>query len=289
MKQILKKKGNQILYSGIALFCFVVLMGLTCQPREERIPKQAYQMVVLGDSLLGGLNRGPESVPGLLSERLGVTVYNGTLGGTSMSYLDGEKRLGYTKDCLSMAALAKSIAAGDFGVQQTVRIRENATEYFPETIDGLETIDFAQVETLLLEFGINDYHMGTTIYPEGNGEDIYTFVGAIRSAVRDIQSAYPDMRIVLLTPTYSWYPPKELTCEEYNLGGGYLEDYVEAELAVAKELGVEVIDLYHDVYPHEVWEDWNVYTNDGLHPNEAGSILLAEKIVAYLQGENRNE
>lgn len=285
MKQILNKHRKEILYSGIALLCFVVLLALTYSHREERKPEQRYQMVVLGDSLLGGLNRGPESVPGLLAERLDMTVYNGTLGGTSMSYLDKEKRMGYTKDCLSMAALAKAIAAGDFGVQQTVRIRENATEYFPETIDGLEVIDFEQVEILLLEFGVNDYHVGTPIYPEKDVEDVYTFVGAIRSAVLDIRNAYPDVRIVLLTPTYSWYPPKELTCEEYDLGGGYLEEYVDAEIAVAGELGVEVIDLYHDVYPHETWEDWHVYTNDGLHPNETGSVLLADKIVAYLQGE----
>ncbi len=283
MKLILNKYRKEILYSGIALLCFVVLLALTYNRRENRVPKQSYQMVVLGDSLLGGMNRGQESVPGLLSERLGMTVYNGTLGGTSMSYLDTEKRMGYTKDCLSMAALAKSIAAGDFGIQQTVRIRENATEYFPETIDGLEAIDFEQVEILLLEFGVNDYHVGTPIYPEGDEDDVHTFVGALRSAIQDIRSACPDIRIVLLTPTYSWYPPKELTCEEYDLGGGYLEEYVNAELAVAREMGVEVIDLYHDVYPHEVWEDWCVYTNDGLHPNETGSVLLADKIVAYLQ------
>ena len=90
------------------------------------------------------------------------------------------------------------------------------------------------------------------------------------------QEGVPDLRIILVTPTYSWYTVQQLTCEELDAGYGILEDFVEAEKQVAAELGVEVIDLYHDFYPHESWSDMELYTVDGLHPNEAGREMIGK-------------
>ena len=56
-----------------------------------------------------------------------------------------------------------------------------------------------------------------------------------------------------------------------------------AQLRAGEELGIEVIDVYHDFYPHEKWEDKDLYTRDGLHPNEAGRKLLAQRIAEELR------
>lgn len=279
----MKKDGSRIkiAYRIAALVCFLVLFGVSYKGVGQQ-EKTGCDIVVLGDSILGQY-RSDVSIPWQIGDILGKTVFNGALGGTSMSRNDREWSVGYTKDCLSVTALAEAIATQDFGVQQAVRSRENATGYFGVTIDSLCTIDFEEVEILLMGAGVNDYHAGTPIYPEDDDYDEYTYVGALRSAIRNIQEAYPDVRIVLMTPTYAWYPDKNLTCEEYNLGGGLLEQYVDAECQVAQEMGVEIIDLYHDFYPHEQWEDWQIYTDDGLHPNEAGRALIAETIADYLK------
>ena len=185
-----------------------------------------------------------------------------------------------------MHALSQAMITGDFGVQQTVRSREAVTEYFEQTINELEKIDFDGVEILFIGHGVNDYHNGTVIYDEEAPYDAYTFTGALRSTLEEIRNRYPNLRIILLTPPYTWYPhldTPELTCEEYNLGGGVLKDYVDAEIRVAQSMGIEIIDLYHDMYPHEQWSDWQRYSRDGLHPNGEGNKLIAEKIYQYLQ------
>jgi len=204
MKKKLKDNQNKIIYSVIALACFLIVTGLAVMLQSRDNQKQQYAMVILGDSIVGQ-HRNETSVPAQIGVLLGQAVYNGAMGGTCMSCMDEDKRVAYTKDSLSVVSLAEAIATEDFGTQQTARIRESGTEHFVQVIDELEAVDYDTVDTILLCAGINDYHAGITIYPEKDLYDEYTFTGALRSAVRDIQEAYPDIRVVLVTPTYTWY------------------------------------------------------------------------------------
>ena len=143
-------------------------------------------------------------------------------------------------------------------------------DYFEDSLGDLGQIDFDQVKILFIGAGLNDYHSGTPIESTSDPYDEYTYCGAIRSIVKELREAYPEPRIIFITPPYTWYTDPELTCEEYDLGGGVLEDYVNAEIGLCEALNVEVIDIYHDYYPHDTWDDLYLYTDDGLHPNEAG-------------------
>ena len=51
---------------------------------------------------------------------------------------------------------------------------------------------------------------------------------------------------------------------------------------ICEALDVEVIDIYHDYYPHDNWDDLYLYTDDGLHPNEAGREKIAQTLADYL-------
>lgn len=282
MKSLKEKKQITIMsYGFLSIVFFGALLFLTFLPGT--CEKVFYpQIVVMGDSIFGQV-RDETAVSGLLSLLTGKEVFNGALGGTCLGRIDREGRITYAKDCLSFSAISRSAALDDFGPQQAARVRENATEYFPEVIDDLEKIDFSSVEILLVQFGVNDYHAGIPLDNPEDPYDPYTFGGALRGAVSAWRDAYPDLRIILLTSTYSWYEYTAQTCEEIDNGGGVLEEYVNKELQVAEEMDVEILDLYHDFYPHEAWEDWSIYTRDGLHPNEAGRQMLAETIAAYLE------
>lgn len=276
-----KKRDKQsLLYALAAMLAFGLLYAATFRGQAQEW--RQVQMVAFGDSVftdLGGL----EAVPERLSKRLGISVFNASMGGTCAAKLESLRKLSYGRESLSLAGLTKAIRARDFSVQQSAKIRDNNTETFPGIIDGLETIDFEHVEVVLIQKGVNDYHAGTAIEDPDAPYDEHTFLGAIRSAVADLRKVNPDIRILLVTPTFVWYTYSGETCEQIDYGGGLLKDYVEAELSLAEELGVEAVDLYHDFYPHEKPEDWERYTMDGLHPNEAGRELIAQAIVDVLE------
>lgn len=280
-----EREGRRIiLYGIISAALFVILFLVSFQVRGGSAGDQRVEIVIFGDSVLGEV-RDETAVPARLQQLLGKSVYNGAFGGTCAARIDEEKRLDFTKDALSLVGLAKAIHAGDFGVQQSIIMRENCTDYFEEAIDGLACIDFSKVEIFLIQQGINDYHGSVPIENAEQPFDERTFLGAIRTAVSSLRKVNPEARILLVTPLYTWYSFRGETCEEADYGGGVLEAYVNAELSLAEELNLEIIDVYHDFYPHEKWEDWQIYSRDGLHPNEAGREKLALKIAEYLKQE----
>lgn len=274
-------KRTIILSAGAALL-FLLLWYTTLWGSREDVERKNVRILIMGDSLVADC-RDETSVPAVLSRLLGEQVFNGTLGGTYFTMGSGAKKDNYNMDLLSMRSLMNAIMADDFGVQRTFRGRQPATEYFSDTLDELAGIDYGSVEVLILEYGINDYHVA---FPIDNGDDPMddtTYAGAIRKTVTDLKKAYPNMRVIMVTPTYAWYVESQMTCEEYDTGNGYLEDYVNALIDAARDAGAEVIDLYHGVYEHDTWEDWRVYTWDGIHPNEYGRRMIAERMAEGLR------
>lgn len=275
-------RGIKRIIYGASAVVFACVFFFTFHGRTHRFERQQVQIVTFGDSMFG-LVRDETSIPSQIGELLGKTVFNAAFGGTCVSRLDQEQRLDYAKDALSLVGLTRAVAADDFGVQQTVKVREVSTQHFEETVDQLEGIDFSAVELVLIQHGLNDYYTGVPIRNEEDPYDEYTFAGALRSSLESLRRANPEMRIVLITPVFSWYLSTHQTCEEYDGGGGVQEDYIRAEMEVAEELGIEVIDVYHGVYSHEKWEDWELYTEDGFHPNKDARGLLAGIIADYLK------
>lgn len=287
MRGYVKKKppGRQtIAYGMAAVLAFALLYLATFRGRAEEGQQRQVQMVAFGDSVFTDIGE-MTAIPDRLSGLLDMSVYNAAMGGTCAARLETERRLDYAKGSMSLVGLTRAIRAKDFDVQQTARIQDSNTERFPETVEGLSQVDFSRVETVLIQQGVNDYHAGTPIENPEDPYDEYTYLGALRSAVKDLRRTNPEIRIVLVTPTYTWYLQTDQTCEEADNGGGRLEEYVEAELALARELGVETVDLYHDFFSHEEWEDWALYTMDGIHPNETGRDKIAQRIAQILESE----
>ena len=272
--------GRKTVQAAAVLIVFGILFSTGCLTNRRRAT-QTYQVVIFGDSVYGNV-RDESAIPERLEELLGMTTFNAAIGGTCLGRWDTESDLDYSGDSLSVVALAKALYASDFGVQEAMRSKEEIIDYFPEMIRELEKIDFSSVELVIIGSGTNDYYNGILLENSKNPMDEHSFAGAIRRTIGYLRRSNPEIRILLVTPTSSWLVQAGQTCEQYNLSG-ILEEYVNKEIEVAEECGVEVLDIYHDFYPHEQWEDYTLYTLDGLHPNDDGRKMIAERIAEYLK------
>ncbi|MDE6673958.1 MAG: SGNH/GDSL hydrolase family protein [Acetatifactor sp.] len=244
------------------------------------------EVLFLGDSIVGQY-RDDSSIPVLVAKQLGTTVENGAFGGTTMSLQNRENRDAYYRDGLSFSQLARAIAAQDFGTQQTIRTKDYVTANFGSIVDELDTVDYSSIKTLVITYGMNDYTTGSPISNPLEPEDPGTMEGAMRTGINLLRQAYPELRIIFMSPTYCWFVntlgTTNETCETNDYGGGYLEEYVEAQRRVAAECGVEFLDIFHDFYPHEQYQEWRIYTEDGMHPNEAGRQMIAQALAEHIQ------
>lgn len=277
-------KKQKFIYGICGVFIMLALLPFLLD--SERETDTQAQILFLGDSILGQY-RDETSIPALVGEMLDTEVFNGAFGGTTMSLQNRDYRDAYYWDGLSFSRLTRAIAAQDFGLQQTIRTKDYVTMDFRDIVDELDRLDLTSVQTVVISYGMNDYTTGSPIGGENSTEDPYTMEGAMRTGIRYLQRSYPQIRIIFISPTYCWFintlGTTNETCETNDYGGGYLEEYVEAQRRVAGECGVEFVDLYHAYYPHEEYDNWSLYTNDGIHPSEAGRQKIAETLAKWLR------
>lgn len=271
-------------YWAVSAVLFVALAGAVML--YENSGKEAYPIIFFGDSIVGNV-RDETSITGLLEAELGVSVYNGAFGGSTMAKRQTEERASSMANCISMVELAESLAAKDFSVQNAGIAACAVMEYFPEAAHGFSGIDLKEVEVIFLEHGANDYQTGVPLDNPEDPMDTHTFGGALRYVLNLLRERYPEARIVLCTPTFIWYVHDRTDCVKREFGYGGLEAYVNLEIAIAEENGVDVIDNYHDSGiggADAGFEDWSLYTEDGLHLNERGRRLITDRIVDYMKG-----
>lgn len=209
-------------------------------------------IVFFGDSVLGHFP-GSFSIPGYVTGLSGATTLNYAVSGTSASDLEGRP------------------------------------SDFPELIDSLPSEDITR-ETLagkklcfLINYGFNDYFDGM---PVENPEDLYdirSFKGSLRTCIARLQKAFPDASCILMTPTptRAFHGGMDAKGEK----GERFSDYIDAVAAVAGETGAFLIDNYHGFTISE--ESLDTYLPDGLHPNETGRLVIADRIIRFLEAEMR--
>ena len=109
-----------------------------------------------------------------------------------------------------------------------------------------------QAELVVINQGTND---------QFNNVEGATFAPLYRSLLELVREAYPEARIAALRP----------------LSGGFAAE-ISAEVAALKSAGDEKV-FYIDTAG---WTSNGDFT-DGVHPNEAGSVKIADKLVTALQ------
>ncbi len=143
--------------------------------------------------------------------------------------------------------------------------------------------------------GTNDYGHGTAQIGSFENMDVYTFYGALRTLMEKLINKYPGKPIVFITPLHrsgemnplgdkggvvDYDALSEAEKEKY----APLSEYVRIIREVAEYYSIPVIDLYaiSGIQPEvEILKE--KFCPDGLHPNDEGHKLMAERIGNYLK------
>ncbi len=124
--------------------------------------------------------------------------------------------------------------------------------------------------------GTNDHGHGDA--PFGTDEDrgVDTFCGACHSLYCMVLEAFPQAKILVVTPLHRAVETRE--------DGITLEDYVNQIRRAAAQYPVTVLDLYEtSAIRADIPEIAARLTTDGLHPNDEGHAILAREIGEFLK------
>ena len=147
--------------------------------------------------------------------------------------------------------------------------------YFESRLDTMDP----DADLVMVFGGTNDMGHGDAEIGDMNDRTVDTFYGAMHSLCISLINKYPTAKIVFMTPLHCWYENNPRACGK----PGLLIDYVNAVREVAQYYSLPVLDLYAcSGLQCAVPIIKEMYVPDGLHPNDAGHALLAERISSFI-------
>jgi len=222
-----------------------------------------WEIIFLGDSVFGNYE-GSLSIQGVVKGFMNSKVYNCGYGGRSAALTD--------KTWLPLPAVAEGLITGEI-------------DHFPkeeQVYKGVKQFVEAQHTDTKLIFvinhGLNDYFEGVPVKTD-DPEDISSYCGAIRVAVRALQEAYPAAEIILQVPNYTI--AFDYGTQIKSETGSVYTEYVDVVAVLAEELGVYLLDNYYGMPINEKNYYW--YLTDICHPNEQGRFMMGIRLCDLLE------
>ena len=241
--------------------------NISSQIKEKANNENANKRIVcFGDSITHIY-----AYPRIIGDILGCTTYNVGFAGRCFA---GDNPL-------SMCNVVDAIISKNFTTQETEVSKE--TEYnFPKQLDTLKNIDFNNIDIVTIAYGTNDCGFNIKI-GNINDESKETFAGAINYTIKRLQTAFPHLEIILVTPIFrsmSWTSTDyAVLCDvKANNNQDYLIDFVNMMCEIGAVRNIKVIDNFHNTGINKY--NINYYLSDGVHPKvETGVPAIAKSIA----------
>lgn len=245
-------------------------------------PLAGKTIVNFGDSIFGNAQP-PNDISTFLAEKLGATVYNCGFGGCRMTTTHTTPEY----NAFSMVNLADAIVSGDFTLQNNA---VNSTEVtlnnsIKANCARLQTIDFSKVDIITIAYASNDFK-GVVLDNEDNPLDTSKFAGALRYSIEKLLTAYPNLRIFVLSAAWRFYIDEnnEYTDDSNTYTNNIdltIKDYNAKLKEVAEEYNLPFVDDYNiGIGKFNRYQYFNA--NDGAHHKEEGRRLIAEHLAKHL-------
>ncbi len=129
--------------------------------------------------------------------------------------------------------------------------------------------------------GTNDFGHGNAPIGLFSDNTRETFYGALHALMRGLIEKYPKSEIVFMTPLH-----REGELEKQRFTGECLKKYVDIIREMAEYYSIPVVDLYAEcgIQPN-VEINKALYCPDGLHPNDAGHVKIANCLENFLKNK----
>ncbi len=176
----------------------------------------------------------------------------------------------------------------NYGLSGT-RIARRINPSIPFNLHDLDfnlrsTIMPKDMDVVVVFGGTNDFGHGDAPLGDFSSRDEYTFYGATHLLCEYLQNKYPNAYILFITPLHR--TSEMVTINEFGIPCKPLQEYVKAIREVTSHYSIDLLDLWEEnlLNPHDK-TILETCMPDGLHPNEKGAEILANRVYEYLKNK----
>ena len=191
---------------------------------------------------------GEGGLAALIARETGATVYNGAFPNSRVAALSLQYDPAHPEDVTNFFYLSSFLAQGDFSALDSFTIGISHIPY-RAAYETLSQLDMNRVDTLLIFYDAADYLQAVPFADSGNEFNPVSYAGAWRSGLTALRTAYPHIRIVVMSMTYCIVKDPETgrasDSDLVNFGSGRLPTYWTTLFGVADEMGISFIDNYY--------------------------------------------
>lgn len=222
---------------------------------------------------------------GMIAKKTGATVYNAAFPSSTVAIKNATFDSSYPIDMYSFFYVSQFIAKGDFSAMEQLAPTMGNDQYV-KSVDTLKSIDFNNVDMIVVMYDGQDYLNGNTCYDPNNDVNPQTYAGAYDSGLKAIHKKYPFIRLVVMSLTYCLaYDSngKMIDADNEDLGDGKLSTYLIKLIDVCEDVGVTMEDNYYGTIDADNYKE---YLTDNIHLNEKARDYITDHLVKLVFSDN---
>lgn len=253
---------------------------------EEREDDGVRTVVVLGNSPFADDKGSDDNLASLIEGMTDATIYNCAVSGSFLAA--AEPTFDASKDpmdAFNLYWLSTLIAMDNDIIYERAfqAMGPDTPEDAQQAYETLSSLDFNTVDVIAIMYDASDYLDGRLIMNAENRTDIQSFYGNMNASLELIQSTFPHIRLIVMSPTYAYAVNEEgeyVDSELYLYAEHPLSRYSMLLEQSASAVSASFLDNYYGTVNELNAAD---YLEDNLHLNLEGRKKLAERFVYALE------
>lgn len=245
------------------------------------------RILFLGNGSLADDKDSDSNMANIIQKKTGATVYNCAVPGSYMSMKNTTYKDSFIYDAFSFYNLCTIFTVGN---TETISWAARDLGGLPEDVESslelLQSIDYDELDVLCIYYDAADYLDGRPSYHIDKETDPTIFCGALSAGLDLIQEFLPNVRIIVMSPTYAYVVDKDgkySSSFNTDILEEPLSNYIGLQSQICMEHHVSFVDNFYGSVYEEIADD---YLKDNILLNEKGHELVSDRFLYALNRFN---
>ena len=245
----------------------------------EHIPNETKKILCFGNAPFSDDRNSNNNLSNLIANETGADVVNLSIPDSYLSMISPEGNISEPWDYYTFYWLICFAALEDTErlVSDFNSTARGTSEIGDEVIDYLCDTDLNTIDSIVLMYDAADYLNGRIKETPENVSNPRTFCGNMFAGIELVQSLYPHIQIIIMSPTYAYAVDENgdyVSSDIVKVEGDSLSSYAITQLNLCQVAEVTFIDnIYGTIHA----DNADMYLTDNVHLTLEGRKLVAER------------